>query len=239
MDITLKRTNILMGDFHNMLINNDFCAIYYDIVTISGEKRNNGTVMEFVKFNDYGEKLGTRVVEGWGGTNDTSYSGMVNFQSNVEKTYEANEINKMLNYQFPPTTVLKDKYIVKYPSTYSEDYANTLIDIILNGFESWNTGITAYENWLDSNFDTNAVFCGLEKVNRTMSVYKQEIEELFNKNDIKKIYFDNILLHDKWAALHYRFTNTTSGKKTVGDRMEFLQFEKQGDNWKIISSFVK
>ena len=239
MDITLKRTNILMGDFHNMLINNDSCAIYYDIVTISGEKRSPGTVMEFVKFKDYGEKLGTRVVEGWGGTNDTSYSGMVNFQGPDEKAYEANEINKMLNYQFPSTTVLKDKYIVKYPSTYSEDYANTLIDIILNGFESWNTGITAYENWLDSNFDTNAVFCGLEKVNRTMSVYKQEIEELFNKNDIKKIYFDNILIRDKWAALHYRFTNTTSGKKTVGDRMEFLQFEKQGDNWKIISSFVK
>ena len=174
-----------------------------------------------------------------GGTNDTSYSGMVNFQGPDEKAYEANETNKMLNYQFPSTTVLKDKYKVKYPSKYSEDYANTLIDIILNGFESWNTGITAYENWLDSNFDTNAVFCGLEKVNRTMRVYKQEIGELFIKNTIKKIYFDNILIRDKWAALHYRFTNTTSGKTTVGDRMEFLQFEKQGDNWKIISSFVK
>ena len=195
--------------------------------------------MEFVKFKDYGEKLGTRVVEGWGGTNDTSYSGMVNFQGSEEKTYEANEINRMLNYQLPSTNVLKDKYIVKYPSTYNEDYANTLINIILQGFESWNTGITAYETWLNSNFDTNAVFCGLEKVNRTMNVYKQEIEELFLKNDIKKIYFDNILIRDKWAALHYRFTNTTSGKKTVGDRMEFLQFEKQGDNWKIISSFIK
>ena len=29
MDITLKRANILMGDFHNMLINDEFCAIYY------------------------------------------------------------------------------------------------------------------------------------------------------------------------------------------------------------------
>ena len=72
-----------------------------------------------------------------------------------------------------------------------------------------------------------------------MSLYKQEMEELFGKSDIKKIYFDNILIRDKWAALHYRFTNTTSGVKTVGDRMEFLQFEKQDNNWKIISIFVK
>ena len=239
MDVTLKRTNILMGDFHNMLINDEFCAIYYDITTISGERKSPGTVMEFVKFKDYGENLGTRVVEGWGGTNDTSYAGMVNFQGPEEKACEANEINNMLNYQLPSTTVLKDKYIVKYPSTYREDYANTLIDIILQGFESWNTDINAYETWLDSNFDTNAIFCGLKRVNRTMSLYKQEIEELFGKSDIKKIYFDNILIRDKWAALHYRFTNTTSGEKTVGDRMEFLQIEKRGNNWKIISSFVK
>ena len=65
MDVTLKRTNILMGDFHNMLICGDFAAIYYDIKTIIGGKERPGTVMEFVLFKDYDEQLGTRVVVGW------------------------------------------------------------------------------------------------------------------------------------------------------------------------------
>ena len=56
-----------MGAFNNMIICDDFCAIRYDIIMIVGEKENPGTVMEFVKFKDYGEELGTRVVEGWGG----------------------------------------------------------------------------------------------------------------------------------------------------------------------------
>jgi hypothetical protein len=67
MDITLKRTKIYMGAFHNMLICDDFSAIYYDILTESNGKNNSGTVMEFVKFKDYEGELGTRVVEGWGG----------------------------------------------------------------------------------------------------------------------------------------------------------------------------
>lgn len=72
MDITLKQANILMGDFHNMLICGNFAAIYYDIKTIKGEIEKPGTVMEFVLFKDYGEELGTRVVVGWGGTKDDS-----------------------------------------------------------------------------------------------------------------------------------------------------------------------
>lgn len=38
MDITLKQANILMGDFHNMLICGNFTAIYYDIITIKGDR---------------------------------------------------------------------------------------------------------------------------------------------------------------------------------------------------------
>ena len=67
MDVTLKRTNILMDDSHNMLICGDFTAIYYDIITVIGGKNSPGTVMEFVLFKDYGDQLGTRVIVGWGG----------------------------------------------------------------------------------------------------------------------------------------------------------------------------
>ena len=84
MDVTLKRTNILMGDFHNMLICGDFAAIYYDIITVVGGSNRPGTVMEFVLFKDYGEQLGTRVVVGWGGTKDDSVDSMRSFQGDEE-----------------------------------------------------------------------------------------------------------------------------------------------------------
>ena len=71
-----------MGDFHNMLICGDFAAIYYDIFT--GESKNPGTVMEFVRFKDYGKELGARVVVGWGGTKDYSVDSMRRFQGDEE-----------------------------------------------------------------------------------------------------------------------------------------------------------
>ena len=84
MDISLKQAKILMGDFHSMLITDDFTAIHYDFITEKEGSRTVGKVMEFVKFKDYGNELGTRVVEGWGSTKDNSYYGLIQFQD-VEK----------------------------------------------------------------------------------------------------------------------------------------------------------
>ena len=174
MDITLKKTNILMGDFHNMLICDEFTAIYYDIVTIVGERQVPGTVMEFVKFKDYGDPLGTRVVEGWGGTNDTSYTGMISFQGPEEKSFQDAQIQYMLNYQIPTTSNLQEKYIIKNPTNYIDDNAGTLLNIILEGFDSWNNGISSFSDWIDNNYDTNAFSYSLKKERRTMSEYKDE-----------------------------------------------------------------
>ena len=60
---TLGKMSIQMGQFNNMLIVGDFCAIYYDIII----GKNKGTTMEFVKFKNYGtaDNPDVRVVEGW------------------------------------------------------------------------------------------------------------------------------------------------------------------------------
>ena len=65
MDVSLKKSKIVLGAFYSMVICDDFAAIRYDDTKIIGDKEMPGTVMEFVKFKDYGEELGTRVVEGW------------------------------------------------------------------------------------------------------------------------------------------------------------------------------
>jgi len=241
MDVTLKRTNILMGSFHNMLITDEFAAIYYDIYIVIGGTKRPGNVMEFVKFKDYGEELGTRVVEGWGGPKDSSYEEMLSFQGPEEKKVQEEQLDYMLKYEIPETDDLKEKYIIKYPTNYIDANANQILDIIRNGFDNWNNGIEKYLNWVDTAYDENARSTGLDASNRTMTEYKEAMKTLVGKEDIKKIYFDNILIRDNWAGLHYRYTsvNLQTKEKTAGDRMQFLKFEQKENGLKIIGSWIK
>lgn len=147
MDITLKKTNILMGDFHNMLICGNFTAIYYDIKTIVGEREVPGTVMEFVVFKDYGEELGTRVVVGWGGSKDSSFDSMRSFQGDEEKMIQDEQIHLLLNYQIPTSGTPRQRYPILYPSEYLDTAkSNKFIDIILEGFDKWNQAINDYKS---------------------------------------------------------------------------------------------
>lgn len=84
MDDNLKKVNIQMGDFNSMIIVDKYAAIRYEIKTAG----RTGTVMEFVEFKDYGDELGTRVVEGWGGPKDDSYEDMCKFQGDEEKAVQ-------------------------------------------------------------------------------------------------------------------------------------------------------
>ena len=75
-----------------------------------------------------------------------------------------------------------------------------------------------------------------------MNVYKEEMRVLARKEKIKKLYFDNILISDNWAALHYRYISESlenNEEKYVGDRMQFLKFEQKDDKWKIVESWIK
>lgn len=56
-----------LGDFDNMLIQDDWAAIRYTVFITNldtGEKIEQKT-MEFVHFKDNGGDIGARVIEGW------------------------------------------------------------------------------------------------------------------------------------------------------------------------------
>lgn len=234
MDDNLKKVNIQMGDFNSMIIVDKYAAIRYEIKTAG----RTGTVMEFVEFKDYGDELGTRVVEGWGGPKDDSYEDMCKFQGDEEKAVQQQQIDKMLNYIIPSVTNLNQKYKIEYEIEYTEPHDIRILNIILEGIDKWNAGITAYESWLDSVYDSNAISYDKSIQPRNMVKYKQEMETLTNTYNIKKLYFDHIIIRDNWAGIHYRYRmeNIQTGEKTVGDRMQFLQFE---ENLKIIFSWIK
>ena len=233
MDQSLQQADIQMGAFHNMLIVGNFCAIHYDFVT--GGRTSK--VMEFVKFKEYGDETNpdTRVEEGWGSTKDNSYYGLISFQGNEEKAEQEGLNYYLLNYQLPTDygNGLKNKYPVIYPIDYSDNASYTLInEIILSGFDSWNKGYSFYDKWVNDYYKPDAFSSSLNETKRNLSIYLPEIKELFENEKITKLYFDNILIRDDWAAIHYRYRS--EGKKNrkvrVGDRMEFFKFEKKEDN---------
>ena len=241
MDVTLKRYKIELGQFHNMVINGDYTAIYYD--QYQGEQRTPGTVMEFVRFKDYGEELGTRVVVGWGGTKGSSFDSMRIYQDDQQRMIQDEQINLLLHYQIPTTGTLREKYPILYPVEYLDNVqANKYIDIILEGFDKWNTGIDDYITWIDQGYTNNATSYGLNREQRKIKNYKEAMKQLDETYEIKKLYFDNILIRDNWAALHYRYRRVNRADNTayVGDRMQFLKFvEEEGGNYKIEESHIK
>ena len=93
MDESLKRSTILMGDFHNMIITGEFAAIHYDFFTGTQKPLKKSRVMEFVRFTDYGGNLGTRVVEGWGSTKDESGKSLKKYQADKEKAEQEAQDN--------------------------------------------------------------------------------------------------------------------------------------------------
>ena len=243
MDVSLQQADIQMGAFHNMLIVGKFCAIHYDFVT--GGRTSK--VMEFVKFKEHGteENPDTRVEEGWGSTKDDSYYGLVSFQGNEEKEEQEGLNNYLLSYQLP-TDYNKNLTLI-YPVVYPIDYSfnesySKINQIILEGFESWNNNYFEYEKWVDKYYQGNAFSSSLKEVERNMTEYKDEIRAFFESEKITKLYFDNILIRDNWAAIHYRYRRESKNNHRikVGDRMEFFKFIKKGDgNFSIEANWIQ
>ena len=235
---TLGKMKIDMGNFNNMLIVGDYCAIYYDIKIGSG----SGTTMEFVQFKDYGDATNpdVRVVEGWGGVKDATYYDSIQRQGSAEKKEQEEQNNFLLTY-IPEGSTAAEKYFVKFTSiAANEDTDNVITNMILNGFESWNTDINTYLTWVDNNFAAGATSKYGNK-ERTKEQYREEIKTLFENESITKLYFDNFLIRDNWAAIHYRFrsVNQKNTKTRVGDKMEFFKFEGEGAAKKIVGNWLK
>ncbi|OOM79318.1 hypothetical protein CLPUN_16880 [Clostridium puniceum] len=58
---------VQLGDFYNMLVQDDWCAIRYSVQITNKKtgKKIEQMTMEFVNFKDNPEPIGARVIEGW------------------------------------------------------------------------------------------------------------------------------------------------------------------------------
>ena len=206
MDVSLKQSNIQLGAFHNMIINGEYTAIFYDDCKIINGIPHNGTVMEFVWFKDYGKELKTRVAVGWGGTKGNGFNSMRAFQGDEERMVQDEKIHLLMNYQIPDIQNLTEKYPILYSTEYlDKEKAKKFIEIILEGFDKWNTDVETYIEWLNKGYTEDAFSYGISGEKRNVNDYKTAMRKLASEQEIKKLYFYNILVRDDWAAIHYQF----------------------------------
>lgn len=242
MDIQLKTNDIQMGNFHNMIICDDWTAIRYDTHSknLKTGKINDGTVMEFVHFKDYGHDLGTRVVEGWAGTKDKSFDDVSNFQTEEEKAKQQEALQKVVNYKIPKTTDLTAKYPVKNPTSIDDEMGKKIQAAILQDFDKWNQGANVWGNWADTYYTKDFQFHGGHK-DMGLEDIKSFVKDDAKKTENKRLFFDNMLISGDWAAIHYRVTNTdkATNEKSAGDVMQFLHFVKDGDSVKVSECWTK
>jgi hypothetical protein len=242
MNATLKTSDIQMGNFNNMIICEDWTAIRYDISTINrqtGEARD-GSVMEFVRFKDYGEEMGIRVVEGWAGTKGEDFAGVSSFQTEEEKAAQQAALEAIINASIPDTLNLEEKYPVVFPTPIDTELAKKIQSAILNDFDNWNKGCEAWTTWADTYYDSDVQYHADART-MTLEEYKASVKEAAKSTNVKRIYFDNMLISGEWAAIHYRITNQdlTTGEKSAGDVMQFLHFAEDGNGVKVVECWTK
>ena len=67
MKVVMAEEDVQLGEFHNIIVENDWGAIRYSVCSTNrktGEKRTY-QVKEFVHFKNNPEPIGARVIEGW------------------------------------------------------------------------------------------------------------------------------------------------------------------------------
>lgn len=175
-----------------------------------------------MQFKDYGDELGVRVVEGWGGTRDDSYAGMAYFQTADEQTKD-----------------LTQKYMVKYPTAITGEQKEKMKEALLQDFENYNKGYAAWSTWADQ-FYAKDLNYNTKRESLNLETLKKSTKENFGKIRTTKLYFDSMLIRDDWAAIHCRVVeeDLSTGEKTPDDRMEFLHFRNENGKLVVFEVFV-
>ncbi|MCR5189629.1 MAG: nuclear transport factor 2 family protein [Treponema sp.] len=240
MNVTLKNTNIQMGDFQNIIICDDWAAIRYATENISNGVSTPGGVMEFVKFKDYGKELGCRVEEGWGGTRGASaasggFTGMSYFQTPEARENQKKIDAEMIAYVIPETDNLEEKYPVKFPTTDKSKNAKKMKAALLKDFDAWNQGFDVWAANADNFYTKDAKINYEYKNGVSVDGYKEAMKKAEEESQMKKLYFDSMLINGDWAAIHFRvvFTDPVTGEKRPSDTMKFYHFVEDGKDLKV------
>ncbi|MCR4891015.1 MAG: nuclear transport factor 2 family protein [Lachnospiraceae bacterium] len=238
MDVSLKKLDIRMGDFKNMVLVDDWMAIQYETVNIDRETgaEKPGTTMEFAKFGDYDE-LGAKVDEGWGGVKNDTYSGTMHFQTEEEQKAQQEFMDELIATELKDTDNLEDKYPIVYPTTIDTELGEKMKAAILEDFDKFNQGYGAWDTWT-KDFYTDDVAMNYLGEDISLDDYKAEMKKQIGNT--QKVRINNILVSEDWAAIHYwTVTEKEDGTKDADNHMQFLHFVENGDGIQVDICYAK
>ena len=226
MNLSLKAADIRMGNFQNMILCGDWMAIRYDTVTTDRRtgRETPGSVMEFARFRDFGEK-GAKVDEGWGGVKQATYPFMSSFQTKEEREAQQVFMQTLADTELPDTEDLDEKYPVYYPTPIGSDLGKKMKAAVLRDFDNWNRGYGAWSSWTDEFYTADAV-CTWKGRALTVSQLKEVMKPVVAS--ARRVRINNILVSENWTAVHYwDVTTLTDGTKDVANHMQFLRFKEE------------
>ena len=238
--LTLRNNDIQMGKFRNMVVNDDWVAIHYDIATINREtgETKPGSVMEFVQFENYGEGLDTRVVEGWAGTKGKDYEGLLRLLTPEEREAQEQARAEILSREIPEIDVLAVRYPVKHPTSVRTALGREIRQAILLDFDCWNKGYDQWEAWARRTLSEDFV-CHTDFGDADREQYLEASRVWFDEKQSKRLYFDNLLVRDNWAAIQYCIVYTENGVKEDKSMMQFMRFVEEEDGVKLVECWNK
>lgn len=237
-NVALKKMDIQMGSFNNMILVDDWMAIQYDIITTNPEtgEAKPGTTMEFARFGDYGE-LGAKVDEGWGGSRNESYAGMLNFLTKDERAAQEAFMQGLIDTVLPATDDLEAKYPVAYPTTIDTELGKQMKAAILKDFDAWNGGYEAWSAWADE-FYTSDVMYDYRGTKYDLSGLKAAMQDMVGHE--QRVRINNILISEDWAAIHFwNVVTDADGNKDAFNHMQFLHFIETDDGLKVDMCWAK
>ncbi len=237
-DVALKKMDIQMGSFNNMILVDDWMAIQYDIINTNRETGESkpGTTMEFARFGDYGE-LGAKVDEGFGGSRNESYAGMLNFLTEEERAAQEAFMQELVETVLPETDDLEAKYPVVYPTTIDTEMGEQMKAAILQDFEAWNSGYDTWCAWADE-FYTDDVMYDYRGTQYGLEDLKPAMKDMIESE--QRVRINNILISEDWAAIHFwNVVTSEDGSKDAWNHMQFLHFVETEDGLKVDLCWAK
>lgn len=133
---------------------------------------------------------------------------------------------------------LKEKFPIIYPTTVDTKMGKAIENRLLTGFENWNRGFDVWKAWGTILYTDDSIY-NVHGARLTLAEYQAAMNVTLKKANIQMGDFQNIIICDDWAAIHFRvvYTDTESGVQTPGDIMQFYHFVEEDDNLKVDMSW--
>ena len=129
-----------------------------------------------------------------------------------------------------PTEELLKTFPLTYQTPAATELSRKIQNRMLNGFNRWNMGYEAWENWGDVLYHDDSVYT-VHGVRLTLEEYQKSMDVSLQQMNIQMGTFQHMILVDDWMAIQYDIVtiDPETGEAHPGTTMEFARFGDYGE----------